>query len=79
MASFKIRIDQHMKVTGKPVPTSVGVICIALAVISAAVFLPDAKQSHSPFLYICIFGGLSVGIPGALGIAIVLENRRKQH
>jgi hypothetical protein len=68
-----------MKVRGKPVPTSVGVFFIGLALVAAALVLPDAKGAQSPVLYICIFGGLSVGIPAALGIGILLENRRKRH
>jgi hypothetical protein len=67
-----------MKVTGKPVRTSVGLFFIGLAVVGAIFVLPGAKEAQSPFLYICIFGGLSVGIPAALGIAVVLENRRKR-
>ncbi len=68
-----------MKVTGKPVATSVGVFFIALALIMAALVLPSAKGSHAPFLYVCIFGGLFVGIPAALGIGIVFENLRNHN
>ena len=67
-----------MKVTGKPVRTSVGLFFIAFAVIAAIFVLPGAKGARSPFLYICIAGGLFVGIPAALGIAVVLENRGKR-
>lgn len=68
-----------MKITGKPVPTSLGVFCIAFALVAAALVLPGAKTAQSPLLYICIFGGLAVGIPAALGIGVVLENRRKRN
>jgi len=67
-----------MKVTGKPVPTSVGFFFIGFAVFAAVAILPGAKSAQSPFLFVCIFGGLFVGIPAALGIAVVLENRRKR-
>jgi hypothetical protein len=66
-----------MKVSGKPIPMSVGLYSIALALINAAVILPGAKESQSPILYVCIIGGLFVGIPAALGIGVVLENRGK--
>lgn len=67
-----------MKVTGKPVPTSVGIFCIGLALLAAALILLAAKGAQSPILYVCIFGGLFVGIPAALGIGVVVENRRKR-
>jgi hypothetical protein len=67
-----------MKVTGKPVPTSVGIFLIALALVAAAAVLSGAKDARSPLLFMCIFGGLFVGIPGAFGIGVVLENRRKR-
>jgi hypothetical protein len=67
-----------MKVTGKPVPTRVGVSFIALALVIGAVALPDAKEAQSPILYVCVLGGLFVGIPAALGIGIVFENCRKR-
>jgi hypothetical protein len=67
-----------MKVTGKPVRTSVGLFFIGLAVVAAISILPGAKGAQSPFLYVCILGGLFVGIPAALGIGIVLENRPKR-
>jgi hypothetical protein len=68
-----------MKVTGKPIPTSVGLFFIGFALLAAALILPGAKGAQSPILYICIFGGLFVGIPAALGIAVVIENRRKSN
>jgi hypothetical protein len=78
---IEARIDEptEMRVTGKPVRTSVGFCFIALALIAAVLVLPGAKESQSPLLYVCIFGGLFVGIPAALGIGVVLENRRKRH
>jgi len=72
------RIDRAMKVTGKPVPTSVGIFFIGFAVLAAAFIFPGAKGAQSPILYVCIFGGLFVGIPAALGIGVVVENRRKR-
>jgi hypothetical protein len=67
-----------MRITGKPVPTSVGGFFIAFAIIAALLVFPGAKGSQSPLLYICIFGGLFVGIPAALGIGVVLENLRRR-
>lgn len=67
-----------MRIIGKPVPTSVGVFFIAFALVAAVLVLPGAKGSQSPILYVCIFGGLFVGIPVALGIGVVLENRRRR-
>jgi hypothetical protein len=66
-----------MKVTGKRIPTSVGLSFIGFAFLAAALILPGARGAQSPILYLCIFGGLFVGIPAALGIAVVIENRRK--
>jgi hypothetical protein len=63
-----------MRVTGKFFPTSVGLCFIAFALIVAVLLLPGAKGSQSPFLYVCILGGLFVGIPTALGIGVVVEN-----
>ena len=74
----RISIDRVMKVTGKPVPTSVGVFFIGLALLAAAFVLSGAKEAHSPILYVCIFGGLFAGVPGVLGIGIVVENRRRR-
>ena len=67
-----------MQVTGKPIATSVGVGFIAYAVIGAVLLMPGAKESQSPLLYVCIFGGLFVGVPGILGIAVVHENLHKK-
>lgn len=67
-----------MKITGKPVPTSVGIFFIGFAILAAAIILPGTKGTQSPILYVCIFGGLFVGVPAALGIGVVLENRRKR-
>jgi hypothetical protein len=55
----------------------VGLFFIGFALLAAALILPGARGAHSPILYVCIFGGLFVGIPAALGIAVVIENRRK--
>lgn len=67
-----------MQVTGKPVATSVGVFFIAFAVLAAVLLLPGAKESRSPLLYMCILGGLFVGVPAILGIAVVHENLHKK-
>ena len=66
-----------MKVTGKPVPTSVGIFFIGFALLAATFIFPDAKGAQSPILYVCIFSGLFVGILAVLGIGVVVENRRK--
>ena len=52
-----------MKVTEKPVRTSVGIFFIGFALLAAAIILPGAKGKQSPILYVCIFGGLFVGVP----------------
>ena len=62
-----------MKVTGKPVRPSVGVFFIGFALINAMLMLRSVKEAASPIFYICIFGGLFVGIPAVLGIATVHE------
>jgi hypothetical protein len=67
-----------MKVTRKPVPTGVGIFFIGFAHLAAAFVFLGVKGAQSPILYICIFGGLFVGIPAALGISVVVENRRKR-
>ena len=67
-----------MQVTGKPVGTSVGVFFIAFAVLCAVLLMPGAKESQSPLLYVCIFGGLFVGVPAILGIAVIHENLHKK-
>jgi hypothetical protein len=67
-----------MKVTGKPVPTSIGIWFIVFALVDAVAIVSGAKGTQSPLLFICIFGGLFVGIPAALGIGVVLENREKR-
>jgi hypothetical protein len=67
-----------MNVTGKPVSISVGIFFIGFALLAAAFIFPGAKGAQSPILYVCIFGGLFVGIPAALGIGIVVENQRKR-
>ena len=67
-----------MTVTGKPVPTSVGIFFIGFALLAAALIFRGANGGQSPILFVCIFGGLFVGIPAALGIGVVVENRRKR-
>jgi hypothetical protein len=68
-----------MKVTGKPIRPSVGVFFIGFALISAILILRGANGSEAPLLYVCIFGGLFVGIPAVLGIAIVYEHMRNRN
>ncbi len=65
-----------MKVTGKPIRTSVGIYFLLFAIIAGIVALPDARHSQSPLLYVIVLGGLFVAIPATIGIAIILENRR---
>ena len=67
-----------MKVAGKPVAASVGVWFIGLALIWAALIPHGMRGAESPFLFVCIFGGLFVAVPAVLGIGIVLENRRNR-
>jgi hypothetical protein len=69
-----------MRVGGKPT-VGIGVFCIGFALAGALLLLPGAGGSKSPFLYICIVGGLFVCIPAILGIAIVheyLHNRSRE-
>jgi hypothetical protein len=68
-----------VKVGGKPVATGVGVFFIAFGALCAVLLMRGARESHSPFLYVCIFGGLFVGVPAILGIAVVHENLRKKY
>lgn len=68
-----------MKVTGKPIRPSVGVCFIGLALINAIFILRGVNGAASPIFYICIFGGLFVGIPAVLGIAIVHEHLHDQN
>jgi len=68
-----------MKVVGKPIAMSVGLFFIGFALIAAAPVFSGAKGSQSPLLYICVFGGLFVLIPAALGIGLVLENLRNSN
>lgn len=63
-----------MKVTGDPIAVGVGVVSIGIALISAILILPGSKGSESPLLYVCVFGGLFVGISAVLGIAVVYEH-----
>jgi hypothetical protein len=66
-----------MKVSGKPVQTSVGVFFLLFALVLGILLLPDARHSQSPLFYVIIPGGLFVAIPAILGIAVILENLRK--
>jgi hypothetical protein len=68
-----------MKVTGKPVPTGVGIVFIVLAAVSAVLVLRAAKESQSPLLFLCSFGGLFPAVFGILGIAIVHQNLHKKN
>jgi hypothetical protein len=74
-----IELTRAMQITGKPVPTSVGFFFIGFAVVAAVAILSGAKSAQSPLLFVSIFGGLFVGVPAALGIGVVIENRRKQN
>lgn len=65
-----------MKVSEKPVRTSVGVFFVAFALVNAILLLPDAHKSQSPVLYLFVLGGLFVGVPAALGIGIIIEKLR---
>ena len=68
-----------MKVTGKPIRPSVGVCFIGFAVINAILILRGMKGAASPIFYICVFGGLFVGIPAVLGIATVYEHLHERN
>jgi hypothetical protein len=68
-----------VKLGGKPVATGVGVFFIAFGVLCAVLLIQGARESHSPFLYVCIFGSLFLGVPAILGIAVVHENLRKKN
>lgn len=68
-----------MRATTKAVPTSVGFFFIsAFAVVAAVAVIAGAKGAQSPLFFVSIFGGLFVGVPVALGIGIVIENRRNK-
>jgi uncharacterized membrane protein YedE/YeeE len=57
-----------MKMDLKSPRMRTGVLGIVFSADMAAVVLPHARESQSPFLFVIIFGGLSVGLP--LGMAI---------
>jgi hypothetical protein len=57
---------------------SVGLSSIGIAVLAGIAMLPGAEGSASPILYVIILGGLCVGVPGALGVAIVSEHLRRR-
>jgi hypothetical protein len=67
-----------MQITGKPVSVGVGVFFIVFGVAGAAAMLWGAKSAASPFLFVCIFGGLFMLLPAVLGIAVVYEHLHKQ-
>jgi hypothetical protein len=64
--------------TGKRFGLDLGLFFIGFALLTAIVVLPGAKSAASPTLYVIILRGLSVGIPAALGIAIVSEHLRDE-
>jgi len=69
-----------MKVTGgKPFRMDLGIWFLAIAALCAVFVLPGARNARSPILFLFIFGGLSVGIPATLGVAIIRENIRSRH
>lgn len=49
-----------------------GIFFVAFAVLMGIVFLPGAKEAHSPILYVLIIGGIFVAIPALVGVAIIL-------
>jgi hypothetical protein len=59
-----------------PDKLSLGVFFVGLAALTAVLVFPGAKESASAVLYILIFGGLSVGVPGALGVGIIIQQLR---
>jgi hypothetical protein len=63
-----------MKIGGKYAATSFGVSFIAFAIVSSIIIVSSASEAQSPFLYLCIFGGLFAGVPAILGVALVREH-----
>jgi hypothetical protein len=51
---------------------------MALALVASIITLPGANKAASPIMYVIIFGGLFVGVPGALGVGIVSEHLRER-
>ena len=54
----------------------VGVFFIAFSLVSAFLILVGARDSASPILYVCIFGGLFSAVPGILGVGIIADQLR---
>jgi hypothetical protein len=66
----------------RPLNPQVGLCFVAYALIVAAVLLPEARRAASPVLYVCIIGGIFVGVPAALGVGIVatyLRSPKQRH
>ena len=60
----------------------VGVGFVAISLVTAFLILSSARDSASPLLYVCIFGGLFSAVPGILGVGIILDqlqHRRKSN
>jgi hypothetical protein len=64
----------EMKLFEKPANVQVGVFFIGFAALAGIFVLPGAGETTAPILYICVFGGLFVGIPAVLGGAIIAEH-----
>jgi len=77
----KLTKARNMKIwnsgTNIGLSSNVGVFFVAIALVDAIFILPGARESQSPILYVCIFGGLFVAIPATLGIAVVTQNRKR--
>ena len=54
----------------------VGIFFVVLSVITGAIVIAGAKDAQSPVLFVCLFGGLFSGVPGALGIGAIVNHRR---
>jgi hypothetical protein len=67
-----------MKLFEKPVNIQVGVFFIGFAALAGVFVLPGARETTAPIFYICVFGGLFVGIPAVLGVAIITEHLRNR-
>ena len=63
-----INYDLAMKTDLKSPRLQTGILFIVFSVVMAAVVLPQARQAQSPVLFVIIFGGLSSGLPLAMGI-----------
>ena len=72
--------NSHMSLLGNlsdRTHKQVGAFFIGFAVLGAFLLLPDASESKSPTLYIVVLGGVFVGVPAALGIALVSGRLRQ--